>query len=76
MIITVKLLIGLLYFISIPSFSEWSVKEGEKRGVVLPPDVRDVRQTLRPNFEHPRTLHLSPKLNIKHPEHCQISNYF
>ena len=71
-----KLLIGLLYFIAIPSFSEWSVKVGEKSGFVSPPDVHDVAQTLRPNFEHPQTLHLSPKLNIKPSEHCQISNYF
>ena len=51
---TVKLLIGLLCFISISSFSEWSVNLGEKTGVVSPPDVRDVHQTLRPNFEHPK----------------------
>ena len=49
---TVKLLIERLYFVSIPSFSEWSVKVGEKRGVVSPPDVCDARQTLSLNLEH------------------------
>ena len=41
----------------------------QKRGVVSPPHVRNVRRTFNPNFEHPRTLHLSPKPHIQPPEH-------
>ena len=45
-----------------------------KNVTLLLPNVRNVRRTLGPNFEHFRTSQFSPKPNFEPPEHPKKPN--
>ena len=47
-----------------------------KNVTLLLPNVRNVRRTLGPNFEHLRTSQFSPKLNFEPPKHRKKNDQF